>query len=102
MLAKDEEMRTRAWLPGVVRTIGKYYLRKPRLFKKAYACEDNSGQLCHIESSSWASGNTPSIQEIDVWEFMKQMNEQADANLVLSEPIQCASENSDSINDLEN
>ena len=43
ILEKDEEMRTRAWLPGVVRTMGRYYLRMPRLFKKAYACEDSSG-----------------------------------------------------------
>ena len=75
MLAKDEQMRTRAWLPGVVLTMGRYYLRMPRLFKKAYACEDSSGELCHIESSSWASGAPPSIKEIDVVQFKKEIHE---------------------------
>ena len=64
LLEKDEKMKSRAWFPGVVQTIGKYYLRVPRLFKKAFACENIDGELCHIESSSWASGLSPSINEI--------------------------------------
>jgi hypothetical protein len=64
LLEKDEKMKSRAWFPGVVKTIGKYYLRVPRLFKKAYCCENSNGELCHIESSSWASDLSPSINQI--------------------------------------